>query len=183
MRQQVQGNPLLQALDPAAGASQHPDRSVKLVNHRASGLLVVAVHVLGDDDHPGLAFQVGQGLVGGVETRVGDQPPAPVVPFPDKLGIPAEGLGRGQFLGAVLAPQAVLLPPEGGNPAGGGNAGSGEHGNAGVGPDGLADILQPGGDLVIHGIPPGNWLRIPRVREFRCNEFRAPAGADDILGA
>ena len=80
-----------------------------------------AVHVLGDDHHRSGCFQAGKSLVGGVGFCGGDETAAPVVPTPDQFGIAGEGAGRGEILGSVPAPQAVLFAPEGGDAASGGN--------------------------------------------------------------
>jgi len=87
----------------------------------AAGQLVETVHVLGDDQHRGRLLQADQGPMGGVGFGRGDEAAAPVVPSPDKFGIAGEGAGCGEILGPVLAPQAVLFSPEGGDAAGRGN--------------------------------------------------------------
>jgi len=103
---------------------------------------MVAVHVLGDDDHVRLLLQIHQGVMGGVGRAVGDQPAAPVVPAPDQLGVGMEGPGGGQLLGPVVAPQGVLAAAEGGDAAGGGDAGAAQDGYLGIGADGLAVVFQ-----------------------------------------
>ncbi len=85
---------------------------------------MVAVHVLGDDHHRRGSLQAGEGPVGGIGFGGGDEAAAPVVPTPDEFGIAGEGAGRGEILGSVPAPQAVLFAPEGGDAAGRGNSGS-----------------------------------------------------------
>ena len=79
------------------------------------------IHVLGDDHHRSDGFQAGESLVGGVGFGGGDEAAAPVVPTPDQFGIACESTGRGEILGSVPTPQAVLFAPEGGDAAGGGN--------------------------------------------------------------
>ena len=104
---------------------------MKFQHVAAAGLLVVAVHVLGDQRLGAVVFESRQGLVGGVGLGLGDQSPAPIIPTPDQFGIAGEGLGRGQFLGAVAAPETVLFSAEGGDATGGGNSRSGQHGDPG----------------------------------------------------
>ncbi len=103
----------------------------------AARLLVVTVHVLGDDDHLGLFLQLGQGVVGGVGLVGGDE--------------------LSQLLGAVPAPQGVLAAAEGGDAAGGGNAGAAQDGYLGVGCDDLAVFFQSHGhslrgDIITHPV-------------------------------
>ena len=49
--------------------------------------------------------QGGKRVVGVVGGRLVDEATAPVVPAPDQFRITGEGLGGGQFLGAVTAPE------------------------------------------------------------------------------
>jgi len=103
---------------------------VEFQHERTSGLLMVAVHVLGDDRDRGGVFELGQGAMGGVGLGGGNEAAPPVVPAPDQFGIGGERLGRGQFLGAVTAPEAVVLAAEGRDAAGGAHTGAGYHHHA-----------------------------------------------------
>jgi hypothetical protein len=92
---------------------------------RTAGQLVVAVDVLCDGHHPGGRFELDQGPVGRVGFSGGNEAAAPVVPAPDQFGVAGEGAGRGQVLGPVLAPQAVLGAAKGRDAAGSRNSGPG----------------------------------------------------------
>jgi hypothetical protein len=120
---------------------------VEFVHRGAAGGLMVAVHVLGDDHQIAQLLQISQGLVGGVGARFRDETPPPVVPAPDQFGIGHEGLQGGQFLGPVLAPQAVFTAAEGGDAAGGRDAGAGQDADLGLGGDGAAQFFQLPGDI------------------------------------
>ncbi len=116
----------------------------------AAGCLMVTVHILGDGYHSGSGFKVGQGQMGGVGFSGGDEAAAPVVPSPDKFGIAGEGAGCGEILGPVLAPQAVLFSPEGGDAAGRGNTRSRQHRDPGFGRDSIPDLFEFRTDVRIH---------------------------------
>lgn len=116
----------------------------------AAGQLVEAIHVLGDDQHRRGLFQADKGLVGCIGFGRGDEAAAPVVPSPDEFGIAGEGAGCGEILGPVLAPQAVLFSPEGGDAAGRGNTRSRQHSDTGFGCDSIPDLFEFRSDVRIH---------------------------------
>jgi len=113
---------------------------------------VVAVDILRDDRHRSVGLEVGQGLMGRVGPRVCDQAAPPIVPAPDQLRIGGEGLGRGELLGPVTAPQAVLAAAKGGDAAGGGSAGARKHSHRRAVGDAFARWCQLFGDC--HLVPP-----------------------------
>ncbi len=108
----------------------------------AACLLVVAVHVLRYYDQVGLLLQIHQGLMSGVGFGPGNELAAPVVPFPDQLGVGVKSPGGGQLFGAVLAPEGIFSAAKCGNPAGGGNTCSGQYGDFGLRGDGLAVFFK-----------------------------------------
>ncbi len=64
---------------------------MEFVHRFAAGLLMVAIDILGYDDHIRFPGQIHQGVVGGVRLAFGDELPAPVVPAPDHFGVGHEG--------------------------------------------------------------------------------------------
>ena len=84
----------------------------------AAGILVITVHILGDDHHLSVTFQVSQGLMGGIEPGFGNEAPPPVIPLPDQFGVSIEGLWSGQLFRSVLIPETVLFATERGDAAG-----------------------------------------------------------------
>src|SRR3990172_6537174 len=81
--------------------------------------------------------------------RVGDlrgnNLPAPVIPLPHELRVPAECLRCGKFLCPEIPPQAVL-PSEGRNSAVGRDAGAGQHTNR----DCLGQLGAYSADIFLH---------------------------------
>ena len=86
--------------------------------------LVKAVHVLRDQDKIMKSFfPAGQNKMTGMGIAGSDHPAPPVIPFPDKARVAAEGFGCRQLLGSKLFPQPGLAA-ERGNPGFGRNAGA-----------------------------------------------------------
>lgn len=135
---------------------------MKLMHGGAAGSLVVAVHVLRYDNQVRLLLQIHQCAVGGVGLAVGDELPTPVVPLPDQLGVRVKCARGGQLFGAILAPEGIFPAAEGGDAAGGRNARAGEHGDFGVGGDGLAVFFQ----VHENSLLPGIILDTPTSQEF-----------------
>ena len=99
-------------------ANRPPDVAVQLDDVAATGPLVQAIYILGDQSklrQP--LFEFSQSQVAGIGFCLGDQLPAPFVPLPHQAWIALKGRGRGQLLGVVLGPQAGLGFPKGGDAA------------------------------------------------------------------
>lgn len=101
--------------------------AVQLHHILAASPLVQPIHVLGDQQEitVEVLLPVRQGIVGRVGLHLGHQPAAPLVPLPDCVRLPREGLRRGQFHGVVAGPQTTLCFSEGGYAALCGNSGAG----------------------------------------------------------
>jgi len=97
------------------GASDLPDVAVELQDFCRACFPVKAVYVLGDERKGRKKFLPGsQDMVAGIGCFLGDDSPAPIIKFPDKLWILGKGAGSGQLFRPVLFPQSFLAA-EGGD--------------------------------------------------------------------
>src|SRR5215210_110553 len=92
--------------------------AVQLDDLLAAGLLMEAVHVLGDEGEGGHGpFEPCEGPVPGVGICPLDQPAPPRVPLPYELGVVREGLGGRELLRVVPRPEPRLRVAELGHAA------------------------------------------------------------------
>jgi hypothetical protein len=130
------GDSLIDCLAPARETSDRPDAAMQAQNVLATSQFVKSVDILRNQGELGGSFfEFGEGIVAGIWFYFGQYAAAPVIPFPNQLGVARKGGGSGQILYPVLLPEPVGIP-KGGHTAFGRDSGAGEYGDG-------ASLFQP----------------------------------------